>query len=312
MNTARIGTALQGVCAAEVAYQKSLEYAQERLSMRALTGVKYPDKVADPLMVHPDVRRMLLTQKAFVEGGRAMIYYAGKYADQFIDGQTEAERREADDKMGFLTPILKAFLTERGFDSANLGIQIFGGHGYIKEWGLEQNLRDVRISTLYEGTTGIQALDLLGRKVMLDRGKLISGFVKEVLSFCKEHSVISSNAQKKRMHKFIWPLSKEAANLQQYTIRLMLKAKKNRDVVGAASVDFLMYCGYLLMAYMWARMAQAANEKLTEGTSNKEFYKSKVKTAEFFFERIFPQAQVHAKLMMKSPSSLMKMKDQHF
>ena len=312
MNTARIGTALQGVCAAEVAYQKSLEYAQERLSMRALTGTKYPDKAADPLLVHPDVRRMLLTQKAFVEGGRAMIYYAGKYADQFIDGQSEAQRREADDKMSFLTPILKAFLTERGFDSANLAIQIFGGHGYIKEWGVEQNLRDVRISTLYEGTTGIQALDLLGRKVMLDRGKLISGFVKEVLSFCKDHSVISSNAQKKRMHKFIWPLSKEAANLQQYTIRLMLKAKKNRDVVGAASVDFLMYCGYLLMAYMWAQMAQTANEKLTEGTDNKEFYKSKINTAEFFFERIFPQAQVHAKLMMKSPSSLMKVKDQHF
>lgn len=312
MNTARIGTALQGVCAAEVAYQKSLEYAQERLSMRALTGTKAPEKAADPIIVHPDVRRMLLTQKAFVEGGRAMIYYAGMFADKFIDGNSTAEQQAADDKLGFLTPILKAFLTEKGFDSANLGIQIFGGHGYIKEWGVEQNLRDVRIATLYEGTTGIQALDLLGRKVMLDRGKLISGFVKEILNFCKDHSVISSNQQKKRMHKFIWPLSKEAANLQQYTIRLMLKAKRNRDVVGAASVDFLMYSGYILMAYMWAKMAQAANEKLSEGTSNKAFYLSKVRTAEFYFERIFPQAQVHAKLMMKSPSSLMKMTEQHF
>lgn len=312
MNTARIGTALQGVCGAEVAYQKSLEYAQERLSMRSLTGTKFPDKVADPLIVHPDVRRMLLTQKAFVEGGRAMIYYAGMYADQFMDAESEETRKEADDKMGFLMPILKAFLTERGFDSANLGIQVFGGHGYIKEWGLEQNLRDMRIATLYEGATGIQALDLLGRKVMLDRGKQISAFVKELLNFCKDHSVISSNSQKKRMHKFIWPLSKEAANLQQYTIRLMLKAKKNRDVVGAASVDFLMYSGYILMAYMWAKIAQTANEKLTEGTDNKEFYKSKVKTAEFYFERIFPQAQVHAKLMMKSPSSLMKIEQEHF
>ncbi len=312
MNTARIGTALQGVCAAEVAYQKSLEYAQERLSMRALTGAKAPEKVADPIIVHPDVRRMLLTQKAFVEGGRAMIYYAGMFADKFIDGNSAAEQQAADDKLGFLTPILKAFLTEKGFDSANLAIQVFGGHGYIKEWGLEQNLRDVRIATLYEGTTGIQALDLLGRKVMLDRGKLISSFVKEILNFCKDHSVISSNQQKKRMHKFIWPLSKEAANLQQYTIRLMLKAKRNRDVVGAASVDFLMYSGYILMAYMWAKMAQAANEKLSEGTSNKAFYLSKVRTAEFYFERIFPQAQVHAKLMMKSPSSLMKMIEQHF
>lgn len=312
MNTARIGTALQGVCGAEVAYQKSLEYAQERLSMRSLTGAKNPDKVADPLIVHPDVRRMLLTQKAFVEGGRAMIYYAGMYADKFMDAESVEERKAADDKMGFLTPILKAFLTERGFDSANLGIQIFGGHGYIKEWGLEQNLRDMRIATLYEGTTGIQALDLLGRKVMLDRGKQISAFVKELLNFCKDHSVISSNSQKKRMHKFIWPLSKEAANLQQYTIRLMLKAKKNRDIVGSASVDFLMYAGYILMAYMWAKIAQKANEKLTEGTTNKAFYISKVKTAEFYFERIFPQAQVHAKLMMKSPSSLMKMEQKHF
>lgn len=229
MNTARIGTALQGVCAAEFAYQKSLEYAKDRLSMRSLTGTKFPDKIADPLTVHPDVRRMLLTQKAFVEGGRAMIYYAGKIADEFMDGKSDDVKKQADDKMGFLTPILKAFLTEKGFDSSNLGIQIFGGHGYIKEWGLEQNLRDVRISSLYEGTTGIQALDLLGRKVMLGRGKQVSLFVKELLSYCKEHSMISNNPQKRRMHKFIWPLSKEAANLQQYTLRLMLKAKKDRD-----------------------------------------------------------------------------------
>ena len=306
MNTARIGTALQGVCAAEFAYQKSLEYAKDRLSMRSLSGAKQPDKIADPLVVHPDVRRMLLTQKAFVEGGRAMIYYAGKIADEFVDGKNDDVKKQADDKMGFLTPILKAFLTERGFDSANLGIQIFGGHGYIKEWGLEQNLRDVRISSLYEGTTGIQALDLLGRKVMLDRGKQVTSFVKEVLSFCKDHSMISNNPQKRRMHKFIWPLSKEAANLQQYSLRLMLKAKKNREVVGAASVDYLMYAGYILMAYMWAQIAQTANDKLTEGTDNKAFYKSKIRTAEFFFARIFPQAKVHAQLMMKSPNSLMK------
>lgn len=309
MNTARIGTALQGVCAAEFAYQKSLEYAKDRLSMRSLTGTKFPDKIADPLTVHPDVRRMLLTQKAFVEGGRAMIYYAGKIADEFMDGESEEVKKQADDKMGFLTPILKAFLTEKGFDSSNLGIQIFGGHGYIKEWGLEQNLRDVRISSLYEGTTGIQALDLLGRKVMLGRGKQVSLFVKELLSYCKEHSMISNNPQKRRMHKFIWPLSKEAANLQQYTLRLMLRAKKDRDVVGAASVDYLMYAGYIFMGYMWAQIAQAANEKLTEGTDNKEFYKSKIRTAEFYFARIFPQAKVHAQLMMKSPKTLMKMSE---
>lgn len=312
MNTARIGTALQGICAAEFAYQKSLEYAKDRLSMRSLTGAKTPDKVADPIIVHPDVRRMLLTQKAFVEGGRAMIYYAAKYADQFNDGDTEELKKAGDDKLGLLTPILKAFLTEQGFESANYGIQIFGGHGYIKEWGLEQNLRDVRIASLYEGTTGIQALDLLGRKVMLDRAKHISSFIKEILVFCKDHSMISSNSQKKRMHKFIWPLSKEAANWQQYTLRLMVKARKNREIVGSASVDYLMYSGYMMMAYMWAMIAQKANEKLTEGTDDKEFYKSKIRTAEFYYDRIMPRMKVHAKTMMTSPSSLMKMNEDQF
>ncbi|NMP17462.1 acyl-CoA dehydrogenase C-terminal domain-containing protein [Thalassotalea sp. Y01] len=312
MNTARIGTALQGVCAAEFAYQKSLYYAKDRLSMRSLTGSKFPDKIADPLIVHPDVRRMLLTQKAFVEGGRAMILYASKAADKFADADNEDIRQLADQKLGFLTPILKAFLTERGFDSANLGIQIYGGHGYIKEWGLEQNLRDARIATLYEGTTGIQALDLIGRKVMLDRGKQITAIVKEILGYCKDHSMISSNPQKNRMHKFVWPLSKAAANWQQYTFRLMLKAKSDRDVVGSASVDYLMYSGYILMAYMWAQMAQAANEKLTSGEGDKEFYKAKIRTAEFYFERIFPQAKVHASLMMKAPTTLMKLEAEAF
>lgn len=312
MNTARIGTALQGVCGAELAYQKSLEYAKERLSMRSLTGPKYPDKVADPLIVHPDVRRMLLTQKAFVEGGRALIFYAGKISDEFFDGGTDEIKKRGDDKLGLLTPIMKAFLTEQGFESANLGIQVFGGHGYIKEWGVEQNLRDLRIASLYEGTTGIQALDLLGRKVMLNRGRHLSALIKEILVFCKDHSMISSNPQKKRMHKFIWPLSKEAVKWQQYVTRLMLKARKNRDTVGAASVDFLMYSGYILMAYMWAKMAQAANEKLTEGTDDKAFYKSKIQTAEFYYNRIFPRIKTHATTMMASPASLMKMKESDF
>ncbi len=312
MNTARIGTALQGVCGAELAYQKSLDYAKERLSMRALTGTKYPDKVADPLIVHPDVRRMLLTQKAFVEGGRALIFYAGKISDEFFDGGTDEIKKRGDDKLGMLTPIMKAFLTEQGFESANLGVQIFGGHGYIKEWGMEQNLRDLRIATLYEGTTGIQALDLLGRKVMMNRGRHLSALIKEILLFCKDHSMISSNPQKKRMHKFIWPLSKEALKWQQYVTRLMLKARKNRDVVGAASVDFLMYSGYILMAYMWAKMAQTANEKLTEGTDDKDFYRSKVQTAEFYYSRIFPRIKTHTATMMSSPNHLMKMKDSGF
>ena len=312
MNTARVGTALQGVCASELSYQNSLIYAKERLSMRSFSGVKAPEKVADPIICHPDVRRMLLTQKAISEGGRAMILYAAKIVDEMEYAATQAEKDEAEDRLGFVTPILKAFLTELGCESANLGIQIFGGHGYIKEWGMEQIVRDTRIATLYEGTTGIQALDLLGRKILLGRGKTFKAFSKEVLNFCKETSMLSDNPQKKRMHKFIWPLSKEVAMWQQYTMRIGLKTKKNRDMLGSASVDYLMYSGYIMMAYMWAQMAQTANEKLSEGTGDKAFYQAKVKTAEFYFTRLFPRVKGLAKTMMADPKSLMQMSDDLF
>ena len=173
MNTARIGTSIQGIGSCELAYQGSVPYAKDRLSMRSLTGTKQPENVADSLIVHPDVRRMLLTQKAFAEGGRAMLYSACQIADKMMDCHTKGDTKayeKYDDELGFLTPILKAFLTEAGSESANLGMQVYGGHGFIKEWGMEQIVRDARISTLYEGTTGVQALDLLGRKVLL--GKL--------------------------------------------------------------------------------------------------------------------------------------------
>ncbi len=307
MNTARIGTALQGVCSSELAYQNSLSYAKERLSMRSLTGKKNPELVADPIIVHPDVRKMLMMQKAISEGGRAMIYYAAQIADEIDMAKTENERLAADDKLGFITPILKAFLTELGLESANHGLQIFGGHGYIKEWGMEQIVRDARISTLYEGTTGIQALDLLGRKILLTRGKSLNSFTKDVLIFCKDKSVLSKNPHKRQMNKFIWPLSKAIANWQQYSIRLGLKAKKNRDIVGSASVDYLMYSGYVVMAYFWAKMAQSAYEKLATDVENRDFYRSKIKTAEFYFERILPRAKSHAKMMMADPKTIMQL-----
>lgn len=312
MNTARIGTAIQGVCAAELGYQTSLEYAKDRMSMRSLSGTKAPEREADPIIHHPDVRKMLLTQKAIAEGGRAMTYFASKYADHMDQAETDEVRARADDKLGFMTPILKAFLTELGIESASHAIQIFGGHGYIKEWGLEQNARDVRISSLYEGTTGIQALDLVGRKLLLDRGKLFKEFTLRILTFCKDHSMVSSNPQKKRMHKFIWKLSKETANWQRYTVSLMLKARKDRDFVGACSVDYLMYSGYIFMAYMWAMMAQTANEKLTEGTGDKEFYKSKIRTAEFYYERMLPRTKSLARTMMADADSLMDMEVDQF
>ena len=309
MNTARIGTALQGVCAAELAYQNSLEYAKERLSMRSLSGKKHPDKVADPIIVHPDVRRMLMTQKSITEGGRAMIYYTAKLVDIIEHDKSEEKRKEADDRLGFITPILKAFLTELGYESANHGLQIFGGHGFIKEWGMEQIVRDTRISTLYEGTTGIQALDLLGRKILLTRGRSLKDFTMEVLAFCKDKSMISSNPHKRQMNKFIWPLSKAVANWQQYSVRIALKAKKNRDFVGSASVDYLMYSGYIVMAYFWAQMAQASYEKLAGDCENRDFYRAKIKTAEFYFERMLPRTKSLAKTMMADPKTLMQLNE---
>ena len=310
MNTARVGTALQGICAAELAYQNSLLYAKERLSMRSLTGTKKPELVADPIIVHPDVRKMLMTQKAITEGGRAMIYYTAKIVDDIEMQKDEKQRRRADNRLGFITPILKAFLTELGSESANHGLQIFGGHGFIKEWGMEQIVRDTRISTLYEGTTGIQALDLLGRKILLNRGKYLKHFTMEILSFCKDKSMISSNPHKRQMNKFIWPLSKAVANWQKNTIRLSLKARKNRDVVGSASVDYLMYSGYITMAYFWAQMAQAAYEKLATDVENRDFYRAKIKTAEFYFERMLPRTKSLATTMMADPKTLMQLDEE--
>lgn len=310
MNTARVGTALQGVCASELSYQNALIYAKERLSMRSLTGKKKPELVADPIIVHPDVRRMLLTQKAFSEGGRAMIYYAAKLVDILETSKDEKEIKRTDYRLGFITPILKAFLTEVGLESANHGVQVFGGHGYIKEWGMEQIVRDTRIATLYEGTTGIQALDLLGRKILLSRGKSLKSFTMEVLGFCKDKSMISSNPYKRQMNKFIWPLSKAVANWQQYSVRLAIKAKKDRDVVGSASVDYLMYSGYIVMAYFWAQMAQAAYEKLGGEVENRDFYRAKIKTAEFYFERLLPRTKSHAATMMADPKTLMQLDEE--
>ncbi len=312
MNTARIGIAIQGLCHSELAYQISLPYARERLSMRSLSGKKNPDKVADPIIVHPDVRRMLLTQKAFTEGGRAMVYYAGKIIDDLSQADDELERNSIDDKLGFFTPILKGFLTEIGFESANHGMQVLGGHGYIKESGLEQIVRDARISTLYEGTTGIQALDLLGRKVLLQRGKPLKAFAKEILGFCRSYGVLSGNEHKHRMNKFLRPLRRSVINWQRYTLRIGLKTQKNRDMIGSASFDYLMYSGYVTMAYFWAMMAQKANEKIAEKPENIEFYRAKVRTAEFYFDRIFPRTKVLAQTMLADPKSLMRITNEQF
>jgi len=306
MNIARIGTAIQGLGSAELAFQGSLEYSKDRLAMRSLSGPKNPDGAADPIIVHPDVRRMLMTQKALAEGGRAMIYYAAQQADIATRSEDEDARKEADELLGFLTPIAKAFLTETGIEASNQGMQVLGGHGYISEWGMEQIVRDARIGAIYEGTTGIQALDLLGRKVLMSQGESLKRFTKKVHLFCKEHG---SN---ETLKEFVEPLSAFNKEWGDLTMKLGAAAMKDREEVGAASFDYLMYSGYGVMAYLWASMAEVAQRKLEEGTSEEAFYTAKLQTARFYFKRLLPRARAHAEAMVSGADSLMDMPEEHF
>jgi alkylation response protein AidB-like acyl-CoA dehydrogenase len=304
MNVARLGTAVQGLCHSELSYQGALAYARERLAMRSITGPKNPDGPADPIIVHPDVRRMLLTQKAFAEGSRAFLYYLSQLSD--IERFAEGERaQEADDLMALLTPIAKAFITETGFESANMGVQIFGGHGFIREWGMEQIVRDARISMLYEGTTGIQALDLLGRKVLGSGGKLLLGFTGQIQEFCEQHG-------QKEAEEFIKPLRAYIDEWAELTMKIGEAAMTNPDEAGAAAVDYLMYSGYVTLAYFWARMAMLAQEKLAAGDVDREFYEAKLYTARFYFDRLLPRTLAHKESMLSGSDNLMEMDEALF
>jgi alkylation response protein AidB-like acyl-CoA dehydrogenase len=313
MNTARLGTAVQGVCHAEAAFQGALPYARDRRSMRALSGKKDTESKADALIWHPDVRRMLLTQKAIAEGGRAMIYGALQLGDHMFNAVSEGDQKkykEYDGKLGFFTPILKGFLTEMGLEAANLGVQVFGGHGYVKEHGMEQIVRDARISTLYEGTTGIQALDLLGRKVLLgSKGKCVRDFTFTIVKFARPHMLART------------PLGSMARNLalrcaewNVLTTAIMIRSPKDRELVGSASFDYLMYSGYVMMAYYWALQAAKAEELLASGagTESQEFYRAKIQTAEFYFDRLLPRASSHRSSALSSTRTVMQMDNEHF
>jgi alkylation response protein AidB-like acyl-CoA dehydrogenase len=313
MNTARLGTAVQGVCHAEAAFQGALPYAKERRSMRALSGKKDPENKADALIWHPDVRRMLLTQKAIAEGGRAMIYDALKTGDHMFNaaatGDHEAYKRY-DSDLGFYTPILKGFLTEMGLEAANLGVQVLGGHGYIKEHGMEQIVRDARISTLYEGTTGIQALDLLGRKVLLgSKGKCVRDFTLRMALFAKPYLL-----KRTPLGAMARVLAARAAEWNLLTTAIMLRAPKDKEVVGAASVDYLMYSGFVMMGYYWALQAAKAQELLDSGAGKEsaEFYRAKIQTAEFYFERLMPRANSHRTGALAPTRSVMQLDNEHF
>ncbi|MFN2286854.1 MAG: acyl-CoA dehydrogenase C-terminal domain-containing protein [Chromatocurvus sp.] len=305
MNTARIGTAVQGLAHAELSYQGALEYARERLAMRSLSGAKNPDGPADPIIVHPDVRRMLLTQKAFAEGSRAMLYYLAQLGD-IVDRSEDTERvKMADDLMALLTPIAKAFVTEVGYEAANHGVQIYGGHGFIREWGMEQIVRDARIAMLYEGTTGIQALDLIGRKVLGSGGKLLMGFTQLLDDFCQANP---SDADA----RYIEPLAAYKDEWLEMSLQIGEKAMQNPDEAGAAAVDYLMYSGYVTLAYFWARMAVVAREKIGAGERDSAFFEAKLMTASFYFDRLLPRAQAHRQALLSGADNLMDMPEALF
>jgi len=304
MNTARIGTAIQGLAHGELSYQGALAYAKERLAMRSLTGPKNPDGPADAIIVHPDVRRMLLTQKALVEGSRAFLYFLAMQGD-IVDRGDEEQARAADDLMALLTPIGKAFVTETGFEAANHGVQVFGGHGYIREWGMEQIVRDARIAMLYEGTTGIQAMDLIGRKVLGSGGKLLTGFTAMIDQFCRANEGGASA-------DFIKTLATYNDEWVGLSMKIGEKAMENPDEAGAAAVDYLMYSGYVALAYFWARMAVLAQQKIAAGEGDTAFYEAKLMTARFYFDRLLPRTQAHMQAILSGADNLMAMPEELF
>ena len=284
MNEARLGVGLQGLSVAEIAYQNAVHYARERIQGRSLSGVKAPDKKADPLIVHPDIRRALMTMRAFNEAGRAFTLWTALKSDIAHRSPDEKERQEADDILGLMTPILKGVLTDKGFDHAVMAQQIFGGHGYIEEHGMSQYVRDARIAMIYEGANGIQALDLVGRKLALNGGRSVMALFKEVGDFC------GANRADEAMAPFTKGLKKGLNDLQAATMWFMQNAMAKPDNAGAGSTDYMHLFGLVVLGYMWGLMAKAANEGLASGASSKAaFYEAKLTVARFYMERIMPE-----------------------
>ena len=297
MNSARLAVGMQGLGLAERAYQNALRYARERLQMRSLSGPKFPDKPADPIIVHPDVRRMLLTQKALIEGGRVMAYHTSSLVDIAHTAQDPELRQQAGDLLGFLTPIVKACLTEWGVECTYHALQCFGGHGYIVEHGMEQLARDARITTLYEGTTGVQALDLLGRKVIQLQAAGLRVFGGMVDAFLKEHGENSGMAE------FIGPLRETLTLWQKTTLEIGQRAAADPEEVGAAAYDYLFLSGYAVLAYWWARSVAAA-----EASDRPQAFKdAKRETARFYFARILPRNVAHALAINSGAAPLMQL-----
>jgi 3-(methylsulfanyl)propanoyl-CoA dehydrogenase len=282
MNGARLGVGNQSLGLTQVAYENAVTYAKDRVQMRALSGPKRPDLAADPIIVHPDVRKMLLTARAYAEGARALVYYTAIELDKSHNHPDEAVRKESDDIVALLTPIVKAFITDNAFEAAVHCQQVYGGHGFIHEWGMEQFVRDARINMIYEGTNTIQSLDLLGRKVLGDGGAKLTKFGKVVGRFVKE------NADNEAMQEFTKPLADLGQKVQAFTMEIGMKGMQNPDEVGAAAVDYLRVVGHLVYSYFFARMAKIALEK--QGSGDK-FYIAKLATARFYFAKLMPEVE---------------------
>jgi alkylation response protein AidB-like acyl-CoA dehydrogenase len=280
MNAARLGVGNQSLGLTEVAYQNAVAYAKDRTQMRSLTGPKHPNQTADTIIVHPDVRKMLLTARAYAEGGRALAVYIALLLDKEVSSDDEDERKACADQVALLTPIVKAFLTDNAWLATSHCMQVFGGHGYIKEWGMEQYVRDARINLIYEGTNTIQSLDLLGRKVLGDNGARFKKFGALIQAFIEEEGTNEA------MQEFINPLAELGDKVTKLTTELGMKAFGNADEVGGAAVDYLRVCGHLVFAYLWARMAKLALQKQNSGDT---FYVAKLHTARFYFAKLLPE-----------------------
>ena len=307
MNAARLGVGVQGLGLAEVAYQNAAIYAKERLQGRDLKGAQAPDKPADPIIVHPDVRRMLLRARSITEGARALAYWTGVELDH-MDKDPEAEaRKESEDFVQIITPIIKAFLTDHGFEAANIAVQVYGGHGYISEHGIEQLVRDARITQLYEGTNGIQALDLIGRKLPAHMGRYLRRFFHPVQAFIEE------NSGTKEMAEFTTPLFRAFAKLQQTTLWLAEAGLKDQNDAAGAASEYLRAFGFVAIGYMWARMAKVALAKLADGANGEEkFYQAKLDTARFYFKRVLPETAGLFATMTAGADTLMAMDEAAF
>ena len=308
MNEARLGVAVQGLAQSEVAYQNAVAYAKERLQGRALSGPKFPDKPADPIIVHPDVRRTLMTIKAFNEAARALVVWTSLKADVAHRSDDAKTRQSADDHMGLLTPVLKGVLTDQGFANTVMAQQMYGGHGYVAEWGMEQFVRDARIAMIYEGANGIQALDLVGRKLPRDGGRAITAFFAEVSGFIKDHGADEA------MKPYVAPLGQALGHLQQATMWLMQNAVKQPDNAGAGATDYMHLFALVALGYMWAQMVKAARLKLANGGASgaTDRLNAKLVTGRFFMERMLPETAAQLARIQAGAGSVMELQAEAF